>query len=452
MNPLREFKKRIEEGLRVLVVDDDAGIVSALTRELRKEGFALETFTEPAEALQAIRQREFALIISDNLMPGMTGLELLAEAAAAAPDTRRFLLTGRTELSDAIRAFNDNLLHRFIPKPWEKADLITFISEALDDYIADKVRREAGRLKDFALKKRSEQYKTTLVELKQVQTQLALREEGREAGAGWFSDDIRKLNFLVVEENDGVREAVLAALEKGGVASCKVVSNGFDAMNHVIGSAAVDVVLSDWSRTEPGGPTLLETIRKIKSLTHQPLFILVTTEESQDAVKRAIEAGVDGYIIKPFRLDSLTDQLERIQKKSQKEPDDKQAQALRNLNLLVANGELLLRAEIEGALAEMRMQNIVLVNSGKNMLRTLRDRPIDVVFYDMGLKDPEWPDLEGAILDEADRMSDPVVIITSRNSAGKETKEIRQAGLPYVSAPFSRSKISDTIMKAVMEY
>ena len=155
MNPLAEIKARIEENLRVLIVDDEPGIISALKREWRKEPFALVSFTDPSEALQAIRKQEISVILSDNLMPGMTGLELLAQAMRLTPDTRRLLLTGRTELSDAIRAFNEGVLHRFVTKPWEREDLIAYIHEALDAYRAARLHREAGRLKDFALKKRS---------------------------------------------------------------------------------------------------------------------------------------------------------------------------------------------------------------------------------------------------------------------------------------------------------
>ena len=450
MNPLAEIKARIEENLRVLIVDDEPGIISALKREWRKEPFALVSFTNPSEALQAIQEQEISVILSDNLMPGMTGLELLAQVKRVTPDTRRLLLTGRTELSDAIRAFNEGVLHRFVTKPWEKEDLIAYIHEALDTYRAARLHSETGRLKDFALKQRSEQYKKALLELKQAQTQLALHEDRQDPQASWMSADLRKLRFLVVESHAGVREAIVETLTQGGVASCHAVSNGYDALNYLIGAVGVDVVLSDWDENELDGLTLFTAIRKIKTLTHQPSFILVTAEEDKTAVERAIETGVDGYILKPFRLESLLGRLKQIQRKARKAPPDGRLKALRNLTFLVASAALVNRAEIEGLLGEIGIQNLVLVNSGKHALRTLAERPVDVVFYDAALKDPDWAGLNETLPELDGRPSDPVIVVTSHDPKAKEIKAVRQAGLAHLSAPFHRADLSAAIIKAVL--
>ncbi|MBI4083567.1 MAG: diguanylate cyclase [Candidatus Lambdaproteobacteria bacterium] len=124
----------VDVTLRVLIVDDDEGVLSALRGDLRDQPFEITSFTNPRAALEAVRQQPYAVIISDNRMPGMTGIELLEEAKKIAPDTVRIILTGYTDLESAIGAINKGEINFFVTKPWDRQQLLAQIREALEKY------------------------------------------------------------------------------------------------------------------------------------------------------------------------------------------------------------------------------------------------------------------------------------------------------------------------------
>jgi CheY-like chemotaxis protein len=106
----------------VLLVDDEANILSALRRCLRREGYEILTAGSAAEALALLRARDVDLIVSDQKMPGMSGLDLLREVAARFAGVRRVLLTGwPEEIPDA--ELQPIGLTALLPKPWDDAEL-----------------------------------------------------------------------------------------------------------------------------------------------------------------------------------------------------------------------------------------------------------------------------------------------------------------------------------------
>jgi response regulator RpfG family c-di-GMP phosphodiesterase len=106
----------------VLLVDDEAHILSALQRTLRKEPYDVLTARGAAEALALLASREVAVLVSDQKMPGASGIELLREAAARHPRTRRVLLTGWPEEVPA-REREAARLDAILLKPWDEAEL-----------------------------------------------------------------------------------------------------------------------------------------------------------------------------------------------------------------------------------------------------------------------------------------------------------------------------------------
>lgn len=115
---------------RVLLVDDEERILASLRRSLRREGYELVTSQTPREALQILEEQHFDAILTDHKMPGMTGVELLAEVARLQPHARRLLITGWAQaVSDAeIEAIE---IDAVISKPWEDAELKDALRKAL---------------------------------------------------------------------------------------------------------------------------------------------------------------------------------------------------------------------------------------------------------------------------------------------------------------------------------
>lgn len=79
---------------RILLVDDEPHVLSALRRALRREPWEVVTATAADEALRLLATQTFAAVLTDQNMPGMQGVELLQQARAQAPDTMRLVLTG----------------------------------------------------------------------------------------------------------------------------------------------------------------------------------------------------------------------------------------------------------------------------------------------------------------------------------------------------------------------
>lgn len=114
----------------VLVVDDEARILSALRRTLRREGYEILTAETPAEALRILEERAVDLILSDQKMPGMSGLELLARAAERRPGAARLLITGWTE-EVPQRQLEELGVRALLPKPWDDGELKRTLRQAL---------------------------------------------------------------------------------------------------------------------------------------------------------------------------------------------------------------------------------------------------------------------------------------------------------------------------------
>lgn len=122
---------------RVLIVDDEPNIVSAVQRELNSPPFVhyryqIEGFTDPRKAIERAREQAFDVVISDYRMPEMDGLAFLKALAEIQPDCVRIVLSGQTDMDALIRMINESHVYRFIPKPWHDYYLKGSVVQALD--------------------------------------------------------------------------------------------------------------------------------------------------------------------------------------------------------------------------------------------------------------------------------------------------------------------------------
>jgi two-component system probable response regulator PhcQ len=112
-----------EHPRRILIVDDEENVCHALRRSLRKEGYELFFGHEPAEGLALLKTQPCDMVISDHLMPNMTGLEFLKIVRDRHPDMMRLMLTGHADMQTAIDAINQGSIYRFLTKPWDDTEL-----------------------------------------------------------------------------------------------------------------------------------------------------------------------------------------------------------------------------------------------------------------------------------------------------------------------------------------
>ena len=123
----------------VFCVDDEAGVLQALQRELINEPYEVVTATSGAEALARLETQPAAVVISDQRMPGMDGTTFLRKVREQLPDAFRVMLTAYMDLRSLVSSINEGEIHRFLVKPWRLEDLKGAIDEGLE---RDRLRRK----------------------------------------------------------------------------------------------------------------------------------------------------------------------------------------------------------------------------------------------------------------------------------------------------------------------
>lgn len=117
---------------RILILDDEEMVTKTLKMLLGLEGFSnVVTFNDAKEALLHLEKNEIDLIISDFIMPSMNGIDFLNEAKKTQQFVSTILLTGYADKQNAIRAINETGIFKYIEKPWDNANLIININNAL---------------------------------------------------------------------------------------------------------------------------------------------------------------------------------------------------------------------------------------------------------------------------------------------------------------------------------
>lgn len=116
---------------RVLCVDDEPSILRALSWLLQKE-FEVITADNGREALDLAAASEFDVVLSDQRMPGMSGVDFLREMRSLSPRTTRILLTGYSDLQAVLRSVNESEIFRYITKPWNVGELPKVVAQAAE--------------------------------------------------------------------------------------------------------------------------------------------------------------------------------------------------------------------------------------------------------------------------------------------------------------------------------
>jgi len=140
--------------MAILCVDDEPTILYGLKEQLLDQfgqQYLIEIAENGEEALEVFKELQadncdVALVISDCIMPGMPGDELLKYIHQVAPNTLNILLTGQSSTQVLVNAIKHAGLYRYVAKPWQKEDLILTVAEALKAYLKDRQLEEQNRL------------------------------------------------------------------------------------------------------------------------------------------------------------------------------------------------------------------------------------------------------------------------------------------------------------------
>lgn len=130
----------------ILLVDDEAAVRSGLSRALHDPCYRILEAEHPKAALKLLEREKVDVIITDFVMPGMSGLEFLKIVREQFPDTARIMLTGHADLDTAVRAIQEGEIYRFLAKPCEQLELKVTVHLAVEQL---ELTREHRRLLEF---------------------------------------------------------------------------------------------------------------------------------------------------------------------------------------------------------------------------------------------------------------------------------------------------------------
>lgn len=119
------------ESPSILIVDDEAVVLTALRVTLERQNYQVVACSSPLKALAILNERDFAVIISDQRMPEMLGLDFLVECRRIRPNASRVLITAVLALPTIVDAINQGEIFRFVAKPWLREELLATVRNAI---------------------------------------------------------------------------------------------------------------------------------------------------------------------------------------------------------------------------------------------------------------------------------------------------------------------------------
>ena len=134
---------------QVLVVDDEQDNLDAFRFNF-KRSFNIQSVDNGAEALELLKKHDFSVIVTDQRMPKMTGLELLAKAQELRPDAVGIILTAYTDVDVLMEAINQGTIYRYITKPWDAKEVRGLLSQAIERFhLLRENRRLTSQLQQY---------------------------------------------------------------------------------------------------------------------------------------------------------------------------------------------------------------------------------------------------------------------------------------------------------------
>ncbi len=146
----------VQDKIRILFVDDEENILRSLKRLTIDEDFEVITANSGEEALKIIKDnRDIGIIVSDQKMPWMTGVEFLEKSREIQPDAIRIVLTGYADIKAAVDAINKGGAYRYISKPWKDEELLQILRDTAQRYLLTVENKRLSQI----IKKQNEELK-----------------------------------------------------------------------------------------------------------------------------------------------------------------------------------------------------------------------------------------------------------------------------------------------------
>ncbi|MFZ5967106.1 MAG: LytTR family transcriptional regulator DNA-binding domain-containing protein [Bacillota bacterium] len=123
----------MNEKATILLVDDEISVLRALERVLVREGYEVHCTVESNKAIEMIDGNRYDIIICDQKMPELSGIDILEHSSNVTPDAIRILITGYSDFKVMEDAINKCRIHYYFPKPWDNNTLVDVVAKVLDE-------------------------------------------------------------------------------------------------------------------------------------------------------------------------------------------------------------------------------------------------------------------------------------------------------------------------------
>jgi len=117
--------------VRILVVDDEQMVLGVLKEQMQPEGYHVTAIDSPSKAIEILQKENFSVILADQEMPEMTGMDLLAKVKESHPTITRLLLSSGMSLTALSEAIKSDLIYRFVTRPWLREELLVTLRNAI---------------------------------------------------------------------------------------------------------------------------------------------------------------------------------------------------------------------------------------------------------------------------------------------------------------------------------
>lgn len=246
---------------RVLCVDDEANILSALRRLFRPCGYVVTVAASGEEGLAILDQAPFDLVISDMRMPGMSGAQFLEEVSMRWPDTMRLLLTGYADIDSTIDAVNKGRIFHYVSKPWDDKALLLIVRHALE---RKQLERDKARLEALTAQQNEELKDVNAsLELKVMERTVELRKANEHIKASFitsikvFANLIELREGAIAGHSRRVAELARKLAKRAGMDAAAVQDVFLAGLLHDIGKIGLPDTLLSRAVAEMSGPELL---------------------------------------------------------------------------------------------------------------------------------------------------------------------------------------------------
>jgi response regulator RpfG family c-di-GMP phosphodiesterase len=269
----------------LLVVDDEPDVCDSVHDLLRKEFNVLKA-KSATDGLKLMETHEVHIIMTDQRMPQVSGVEMLTKVRAGHPRAVRMLFTGYADLESIIAAINQGHIFKFLKKPWQPDELEAAVRMAADEY---------ERLVDQA-----DEMKVLEQEIERLWQRVASLETEAVRNSGNLCQPPAKHTLLVVDDEPNVCDSVHDLLRKEfRVLKAKSAAEGFKLME----TEEVHIIMTDQRMPQVTG---VELLSKIRAGHPQAVRMLFTGYADLESVIAAINQGhIFQFLKKPWQPEEL---------------------------------------------------------------------------------------------------------------------------------------------------